>query len=539
MPDYLTPRMQERMQTLYRYTRALESGDIDAASAVLNEAEHDAVLERMILEFNDVYQDEDRVAVHPNDLLKVQNFLFTHFPLEDMTGQGHEKRAFLVNGRRETRESMQQGRERPLEISPLVKVDKPIPTRPSTRSRRFIVFLQNIAAVLIVGVLLASFIVLFASHRSGSTGSNVASNGVCSVWRFVTSPSMTPSSSLAGVAAISSKDVWAVGSYNNSISGNKNTGLALIEHWNGNAWSVVNSPQVASSSTLTGVAAISTNNVWAVGYSFNESASPLIEHWNGSSWNIVKGSDVGADAVLNSITALSANDIWAVGLRSSMANSSNTLTLIEHWDGSAWSVVKSPSMGKSSTLFGVAAVSPSDIWTVGNFVYSNNGNRETLIEHWNGSTWSIVKSPNVGSFSALNAVAVASAKDVWAVGVHEVVGTSTNSQELVEHWDGSAWSIVKSPSIEPFSALFGVVAISASDVWFVGSHGEGNTSENVKTLIEHWNGSAWYVVNSPNAGTGYNSLLAVSLVPGSQMIWSLGSGGPNFNEQRTLTELCS
>ena len=532
MTEFLNPRTQERVQALYRYTRALESGDIDAATAVLNDAEHDVVLERMILEFNNVYQDEDRVSIHPNDLLKVHDFLFAHFPLEDMTEQGDEERAFLVDGKKETQESMQQDLETSLEITPLVKVDRTIPARSSARTRRFSVLLQNIAAVLIVGALLASFIVLFASHRSGPTGS-VA---VCSI---IKNPSVAPSSSFGGVAAISTNDVWAVGSYNSGAVGSKTTGLALIEHWNGSTWSVVSSPQVAPSSILMGVTAVSRNEIWAVGYSFNGSASPLIEHWNGSTWSVVKGADVGASAVLNGITALSANDIWAVGLRSSTGNSSTTSALIEHWDGNAWGVVKSPSMGTFSTLFSVAAAATNDIWAVGNFVYSSNDGRGTLIEHWNGSTWSIVKSPNVGSFSALNAVAVASTKDVWAVGVHEVVGTATNSQALIEHWDGSTWSIVKSPGVGSFSALFGVVGASASDVWFVGSHGESSASDNVMTLIEHWNGSAWYVVNSSNAGRGYNSLLAVALVPGSRMIWSVGAGGPGFNEQRTLTELCS
>ena len=522
MTEFLTPHTQERLQALYRYTHALESGDIDAATAVLSEAEHDAVLERMILEFNDVYQDEDRVAVHPNDVLKVHDFLSAQIPLEEMAEQGYEERAFLVNGKRE----MQGGSfEGVINRAPTYKV--------RSRGRRFSVLLQNIAAVLIVGVLLASFIVLFATHRSGSTGSVTA----CSISK---NPSVMPPASFSGVAAVSANDVWVVGSYNNSTSGDKNPGQALIEHWNGNTWSIVRSPTVAPISLLTGVAAVSTNDVWAVGYSFNRNASPLIEHWNGSTWNVVRGADVGEAAILNGITALSANDIWAVGLRGSISNSPNTTTLIEHWDGKAWSVVESPSMGKSSTLFSVAAASAKDIWAVGNFVYGSNGRPlKTLVEHWNGGAWDIVESPNEGSFSGLNAVTVASAKDVWAVGVHEVVGTATTSQALVEHWNGSAWSIVKSPNVGSFSALFSVVAASASDVWFVGSHGAVNASDNVKTLIEHWNGSVWYVVNSPNAGTGYNSLLAVALVPGSRMLWGVGGGGSSFNEQQTLTELCS
>src|SRR5437762_3576748 len=70
-------------------------------------------------------------------------------------------------------------------------------------------------------------------------------------------------------------------------------------------------------------------------------------------------------------------------------------TLIEHWDGIAWSVVPSPNVsGLDRTLTGVAAVSANDVWAVG---YYHNANYvvQTLIEHWNGSAWSIVPSSNV------------------------------------------------------------------------------------------------------------------------------------------------
>src|SRR3981081_4191537 len=86
------------------------------------------------------------------------------------------------------------------------------------------------------------------------------------------------------VAAIASNDVWAVG----AISGNNIQ--TLTEHWNGSAWSVVSSsgPGLAINN-LNGIAAISSNNVWAVGDDADSGAPsaqfrPLIQQWNGSSW---------------------------------------------------------------------------------------------------------------------------------------------------------------------------------------------------------------------------------------------------------------
>src|SRR5947209_1435031 len=69
----------------------------------------------------------------------------------------------------------------------------------------------------------------------------------------------------------------------------------------------------------------------------------------------------------------------------------------------------------TNVLFGVAAVSQDDAWTVGEFM-DNNGNDQALAEHWNGSTWQVATTPPLGSgFSILNGVTAISG-DIWAVG---------------------------------------------------------------------------------------------------------------------------
>src|SRR6266571_3421958 len=85
-----------------------------------------------------------------------------------------------------------------------------------------------------------------------------------------------------------------------------------------------------------------------------------------------------------------------------------------------WSVVKSPNVGsRINSLSGVAAVSASNIWAVGYYLTSTPVER-TLIEHWNGTSWSVVKSPNVGSLgNGLSGVAAVSASNIWAGGHHQ------------------------------------------------------------------------------------------------------------------------
>src|SRR5215470_11859864 len=106
------------------------------------------------------------------------------------------------------------------------------------------------------------------------------------------------------------------------------------------------------------------------------------------------------------------------------------------------------------------------------------------------------QSPAVTAYTdGLNAVAVSSASNAWAVGNY-FHGSAYLT--LTEHWNGSHWTIVKSPSpTEPYSTLDGVAGHS-SQAWAVGDTGVGTKS--ARTLIEHWNCTAWKRVASPNPG---------------------------------------
>jgi len=312
-----------------------------------------------------------------------------------------------------------------------------------------------------------------ATPSSGKVFQNRFSSNSCGKWSVVPSPNpnVVPSG-LSGVAAVSANDVWAVGTSGSQISG----GQTLIEHWNGAHWQIVKSPNPGSIyNSLYGVTAVSATNVWAVGYYVHTTGvtQTLIEHWNGSRWSVVKSpSPASMNNELFSVAAVSASDVWAVGF--STNNAPEQTTLIEHWNGTSWSVVKSPSPGSGDDLRAVAAVSASDVWAVG---YTFNGSSiQTLVEHWVGTSWQVVKSPNVGTSPTLSGVAAVSANHVWAVGSHN--NSNNVFQTLTEQWNGKQWSVVTSPS-PGFTQLLGVAAVSPTNVWAV-----GYTDSN--TLTEHY-----------------------------------------------------
>jgi hypothetical protein len=375
---------------------------------------------------------------------------------------------------------------------------------------------------------LGSTLLLFTSC---STPNGIV-NPIAATWKIV--PSVNPGSaqnSLNEVAATSINDAWAVGTFSMShvaLQGSK----ALIEHWNGSVWNVVKSPDTPlGDGILTGVAAISTSNAWAVGYAFSDSSNEqhtLIEHWNGTSWAIVQSPNPANGDQLFALTALSANNIWAVGTYgNNLGRTIMTRTLIEHWNGTAWSVVQSPNPGGGENyLTGIAAISPNDVWTVG---FSSRGQAvlgtpEAMIEHWNGTSWTAVQNVNLGvNGNMLSAITAISPNDVWAVGSSN--NDASVAETLIEHWNGTAWSTIESLSPgKESNTLSAIMAFSPHNVWSVGSSNNVLTNQQAQPLIEHWDGTSWSTVISPNIGTNDTMLNGVALVPHSAKMWAVGLG---------------
>jgi hypothetical protein len=224
---------------------------------------------------------------------------------------------------------------------------------------------------------------------------------------------------------------------------------------------------------------------------------------------------------LTSVSAVSADDVWAVGEH---VVQKHARTLVEHWDGTSWSVVPSPNLvgATSAILEGVDALSANNVWAVGEFIRSSGGYR-TLVEHWNGAAWRRVPSPNpstTGSGSLLTSVSAVSADEVWAVGYDDPPGPEI-FHTLVMRWNGGSWSVVRSP-VRPGvnRLLFGVSASSASSAWAVGITADRD-SHRLKSLVEHWNGRRWNQAPIASPGEDSYRLLSVSLVaPGNA--WAVG-----------------
>jgi hypothetical protein len=120
-----------------------------------------------------------------------------------------------------------------------------------------------------------------------------------------------------------------------------------------------------------------------------------------------------------------------------------------------------------------------------------------------------------------------SASECWAVGQYDAgIATTGDFQTLTERWDGTAWTIINSPNAsatEP-NYLNSITCSSAADCWAVGYYITAGTFE-TQTLIERWNGSAWAIVSSPNTSpTQINQLNSATCAAPSDC-WAVGRYG--------------
>ncbi|MEO8972998.1 MAG: hypothetical protein ABI406_15540, partial [Ktedonobacteraceae bacterium] len=288
-----------------------------------------------------------------------------------------------------------------------------------------------------------------------------------SIWQIVKSPngSTQPVSNnlLLGATTIASNDIWSVGYFN------ENT---LTEHWNGTRWALIQSPNGTSGSKLNAVSAVSSNNVWAVGIQDTNGSvtgnRTLIEHWDGTRWLVVSSPNASIEGdELYGVAAISANDIWAVGY---FENNAETLILplLEHWDGKQWSIAQDPAVNSGINFVeAVTAASTNNVWAVGYVI--NGADNENLIMHWDGTQWSVLPTvPVTSDGNILQSVAAVSSKDVWAVGRLNV-NQGEASSTFALHWNGQAWSHVSTPNNGTLTnSLWGVTALSSTDVWTVG-----------------------------------------------------------------------
>ena len=289
------------------------------------------------------------------------------------------------------------------------------------------------------------------SRTTDALGGIAPSHACAANWTVAKAPG---TGVLFSVAALSASNVWAVGQ-------DRSTGDPLIEHWNGWRWQEKSSPAVPGGGGLRSLFSLGPRDIWAIGAMAD---GTLVEHWNGRSWRTVPAPDPGNYVNdLMSISGTSSDDLWAVGNQLSRQGTDYVgSSLIEHWDGSAWSVSSSPLADVQ--LLSVVALTSRNAWAAG---YSGQPGNQEVLEHWDGTQWTQIAGPS-GNNYIINAMQQPRENLGWAAGEYALGGVA-NAQML--RWSSSSATFVPVQTALPSSgnsALSSVARVSAKDAWAVG-----------------------------------------------------------------------
>jgi len=296
------------------------------------------------------------------------------------------------------------------------------------------------------------------------------------------------------------------------------SGAALVEHWNGTEWSIMSVPD-GGNVTFAAVSCASDTRCFAIG-SGPASDRSVIERWNGIAWAAVANP---APSLLLAVTCGSETECLAVGVTGTTIET----TIVEQWNGSTWSVVASPSVAdaQASELHAVSCASADNCFAVGNAF--NGITPRTLTEHWDGSSWSIVASPTPagGGLVSLDGVSCPGDTSCYATGSDQGAAGDATISSLNEHWNGSAWSIIPGGTN---------IEVSNLTCWSdTNCFGVGISNANPKGVrhgvIQHWNGTAWSISTIPAVTPASNFLNGIACAS-SSTCFAVGAGGGSLNE---------
>jgi hypothetical protein len=330
-------------------------------------------------------------------------------------------------------------------------------------------------------------------------------------WSLTSTPNMPGvlNSVLAGISCSAANACMAAGNQETAAGGQ----TALVESWNGAAWSIQRTPAVAGALTvvLSGVACASSSACIAVGW-FDSAAGtqePLAERWDGHAWSI-QSTPTPSGAIQGSLAGVSCPSPGVcVAVGSSQTASGHQLPLTERWSGTVWAIQSTPMPPSALTgrLTSVSCASIASCVTVGEYVNgSANVGRghahQPMATVWNGTAWTAesIDRPVGAPASYLDSVSCALPASCTAVGWF--TGTGRTKTAMAEGWNGTAW-VQQSTAGVGGAVLAGVSCVATADCTAVGSTIDAS-------IAESWNGTAWSVEPTPNRAATPRELQGVT-----------------------------
>jgi hypothetical protein len=378
----------------------------------------------------------------------------------------------------------------------------------------------------------------FSSNPSTGKTTTLAEVSNWTEWRIQTTPSPTGEKDryLQHVSCIRTSACTAVG-YSISSSG---SAKALAEAWNGTSWNVevVPEPQGATYVSLAGVSCTALGHCTAVGaYDLSSGKQlTLVAVRSGASWSIQTSPDPrrATGSGFSAVSCLSLDVCTAVG--SYTTPSDKTLTLAEVWDGTSWKIQTSPNPlgADTSYLPGVACTAGS--CEAAGYDIASSGIFAPLAEIFEAGSWSIQTIPNpTGNITSELYGSSCSSPDACAAVGSYYINTSGDVVTLAQAWNGTSWKIeaTPNPAGSTLSELSSVSCTSADACTAVGFYG---AESGLETLAEAWRGSSWSIEQTPSPPGATGSELSSVSCSSADVCTAVGQEVNSSRETITLVE---
>ena len=244
-------------------------------------------------------------------------------------------------------------------------------------------------------------------------------------------------------------------------------------------------------------------------------------------WEVIAtpNSSGATQSVVRDIVAISPNDVWAVG--NYINANSDSYAFSMHWNGSTWTEIPTPQPSPCAdctnvTLWAVDALGPNDVWACGDmYVQGPAGfpGSHMLVMHWDGSSWMVMNTPLLdGGGDILFGVEAIASNDVWFFG--DSLQQPGPDLAIALHYNGSTFELQPVPSVNPTIGGFGEgnglragSALAPNDIWAVGAASDGDSMPAGYSQIQHWNGSTWQNVPGPTPGVWHDLNAVVAIAP--------------------------
>ncbi|NYI05686.1 hypothetical protein [Allostreptomyces psammosilenae] len=250
-------------------------------------------------------------------------------------------------------------------------------------------------------------------------------------WRSVIPPL---SNTILGDVDSAGGATWAVGGALNDVRAGEGPYDPVALRWTGNAWEATEQP--VEYARLYDLDVLAPDDVWAVGTAHPVEGSEygsraLVQHWDGTRWEVV---DVPlpehAFSSLDTVAATEDGTVWVTGTFSPGDGTFNSVVLTRTEEGAWESAPGADALGYAAAVLPLA---DDSLYAVGDGV-----------KHFDGEQWSEQELPAHLDGALFDGIAARGEDDVWAVG--HLRDEELWRRPVVVHFDGERWREVPTPA---------------------------------------------------------------------------------------------